>query len=125
MRGNLPHGHSNVPPPRRCRNPSPATRWTNCWPNAMLPSHSLGKIGNGLKPLPLARSWHEPRAPSTQEEKPAILPLAAVKNLELVAVIRRKERGHVAKALSEGWGGEQRVLALAQVMVVEVDGQRQ
>ena len=49
---------------------------------------------------------------------------AAVKHLELVAGIGREKRGDVPQALGECGRGQQRVLTLAQVMVVEVDRKR-
>src|ERR1035438_9427109 len=54
----------------------------------------------------------------------ASLALAAVKNLELIAGIGGKEAGYVTQALGKGRRREQGVLPLAEVVVVEVDGQR-
>ena len=49
--------------------------------------------------------------------------LAAIEDLEVVAVVGGEKAGDVAEALGEGLSGQQRVLALAQVVVVEVDGE--
>ena len=50
---------------------------------------------------------------------------AAVENLELVAGVGREEARHVAQPLGQRGRSQQRILALAQIVVIEVDGQRQ
>ena len=53
------------------------------------------------------------------------LAFAPVVNLEFVSGIRREQTGDVAKPLGERRSGQQRVLALAQVVVIEVDSERE
>src|SRR6266568_788240 len=53
------------------------------------------------------------------------LAFAAVEDLEIVSGIGREEAGDVAEALGKGRSGKQGVFALTQVVVVEVDGQRE
>jgi hypothetical protein len=49
-----------------------------------------------------------------------VLPLAAVEHLKFVAWVGREEAGDVPQSLGQRRGGQQRVFALAQVVVVEV-----
>src|ERR1035437_8062721 len=53
------------------------------------------------------------------------LPFAAVEDLEVVALVGREEGGYVAEALGEGGGGEEGVVALAEIVVVEVHCERE
>src|ERR1035437_4930641 len=53
------------------------------------------------------------------------LPLAAVEDLELVALVGGEEGGNVPEALGEGGGGEEGVVALAEIVVVEVHRERE
>jgi hypothetical protein len=54
---------------------------------------------------------------------PTALTAAAVTNLKLVAGVGGKHFGYVAESLGEGGGGEEGILALAQVGVVEINGE--
>ena len=51
---------------------------------------------------------------------PFSLPLAPVEYLELVALVGREQAGDMAQSLGKGGGSQQRVLALPQVVVVEI-----
>ena len=48
---------------------------------------------------------------------------AAVEDLEVVAVVGGEEDCDVAESFGECWGGKQRVLAFAEVVIVEIEGQ--
>ena len=97
----------------------------------------LGKVRWTVSEGRVAYAGYVSRRASAQRERSALRagiarhshfslcsPFAAVKNLKFVAGIGGKKRGHVAQALGEGGRGQQRILALAQVVIVEVDGER-
>ena len=53
------------------------------------------------------------------------LAFAAVEDLEVVAGVGREEAGEVAQALGERRCGEERILALAQIVVIKIDCERE
>src|SRR6185503_11904300 len=59
------------------------------------------------------------------ERSRKVLALAAVKDLELVARIRREKAGDMAETLGESGRREERVFAFAKVVVIEIDGERE
>lgn len=52
------------------------------------------------------------------------LAFSPIVNLEFVSFVGRKDSGHVAQALRKSWRSQQRVFALAQIVVIEIDSQR-
>src|ERR1700733_12087711 len=56
---------------------------------------------------------------------PAWLAPAAIENLELVAFVGGEERGDMTQAFRKRGRGEQRILALAQVVILKVQRERE
>ena len=81
--------------------------------------------------VPLGQLWSKTRVLSLWSDDRQTgshvlpLPFAPVEDLEVIAGVGGEEAGDVAEALGQGGGGQQRILALAQIVVVEVNGQRQ
>ena len=80
---------------------------------------------------PLNRPLHStPPTGVAKEEaqaapRPASSAFAPVEDLEVVAGIGRKEAGKVTQALGQRRSGQQRILALAQIVVIKIDCERE
>src|ERR1700678_2213417 len=56
---------------------------------------------------------------------PTALKLVAIGDLKIVARVGWKEPGHMAQTLGQRGRRQQRIFALAQISVVEVEGERE